>query len=107
MTTAEGNITTLQNIVVGDNSNDKLRNDITALQTLTGDVSKGNAQLRTDLDAVTAIINGTDAVDGLASRVTSAEGKIAAIEGDYLKAADAYIFQCGSASEVDHVAQAQ
>jgi hypothetical protein len=111
--TAEGEIDALQAIVTaGNNTNAKLREDITALQNLTGDASKGNAQLRTELTALQGVVNDsatglakTKAIaDGAASQASTNKSDIAAIKADYLKAADAYIFNCGSATTVTHTA---
>lgn len=110
--TAEGNITTIQGIVsTGADANSKLRSAITSLQTLTGDASKGNAKLRTDLDAIVGIVNNT--TTGLAATKAIADknktdlgtltSRVAAIESDYLKAEDGYIFNCGTSATVVHV----
>lgn len=114
--TAEGSITTIQSIVsTGADSNTNLRAAITDLQTLTSDASKGNEKLRTDLTALTNTVN--DSATGLAATHTIATNardaastnasKIAAIEEDYLRAVDEYIFNCGSASTVVHKQPAQ
>lgn len=111
MTTAEGDIDSLEAIVkTGDDANTKLRSAITSLQALTGDASKGNAKLRTDLTALTNKVN--DSATGLAktkeiadaakSQSDTNKSDIATIKSDYLKAADVYIFNCGSATEVTH-----
>lgn len=111
--TAETDIDALEAIVkTGTDSNANLRTAITALQTLTGDASKGNEKLRTDLTAITNTVN--NATTGLAatkkiaddakSQATTNKTDIAAIKADYLKAADVYIFNCGSASTVTHTA---
>ena len=125
--TAEDEIDALQAIVVsGADSNENLREAITSLEELTGDTAaNGNAKLRTDIDALAALINGSGDDAGLAARLATAEGKIETVEGkvetaeskiadvedridtieaDYLKAADEFIFQCGSASKAVHVA---
>ncbi len=106
--TAEGNITTIQGIVsTGANANDKLRSDITELQTLTG----ANGAIRSEIaDAKKA---GTDAAQAVAdltngqvkTNKTNIEGltsRVEAIESDYLKAADVYIFNCGTSTTVVH-----
>lgn len=108
--TAEGNITTIQGIVTGNDGNSKLRADITSLQTLTGDASKGNVKLRSDLDTLTSTVN--DSTTGLAATkaiadqnktdISDLKTDVAAIEADYLKAADSYIFNCGTATEVTY-----
>lgn len=83
-TKAIGNINTditnlKATVDTGDDANAKLRASINLLQQLTGDASKGNEQLRSD--------------------ITSATTRIAAIEGDYLRAADTFILNCGSATK--------
>lgn len=108
--TAEGNITTIQGIVTGNDGNSKLRADITSLQTLTGDASKGNVKLRSDLDTLTGTVN--DSTTGLAATkaiadqnktdISDLKTDVAAIKADYLKAADSYIFNCGTATEVTY-----
>lgn len=106
--TAEGAITTIQSIVqTGADSNANLRSAITDLQDLTG----ANGTIRSEIAA--AHKAGTDAasaVDALskgqvATNKTNIEDhttRIAAIESDYLKAADVYIFNCGSSTTVVH-----
>ena len=108
--TAEGNITTIQGIVTGNDGNSKLRADITSLQTLTGDASKGNVKLRSDLDTLTSTVN--DSTTGLAATkaiadqnktdISDLKTDVADIQADYLKAADSYIFNCGTATEVTY-----
>ena len=115
MSTAEGHITTLQGIVsTGDDSNDKLRAAITELQGIvTG--ADANATLRTDLKALADIVNnettGLAATKAIADEALAdaeeALERVAAIEADYLKAADEFIINCGSSSEVVHVKAAQ
>lgn len=108
VTTAEDDISTLKGIVsTGADANSKLRTDITALQNLTGDSSKGNEQLRTDLTTVSNAVNDPDT--GLAKTKEIADDaltKVTAIESDYLKAADVYIFMCGSSTTNLHTAPA-
>lgn len=95
------NITALQTLTVtGNDANTKLRSDINDLQTLTGDASKGNEKLRADLNTLNEIV--TKDKTGLVDKVAEHDGKISAIEGDYLKATDAYIFNCGTATTVTH-----
>lgn len=112
--TAEGNITTLQGIVeTGTNSNANLRSAITDLQTLTGDAAKGNEALHTELTRVAGLVDNT--TTGLAATKAIADknktdigtlnGKVTAIEGDYLKQADLFIINCGSATMVTHTAE--
>lgn len=95
--TAEGEIDTLQaTVLTGEDSNANLRSAITSLQEITGsDSTNSNAKLREDIDAIDAQIN--TASTGLLARMSSAEGRVSAIESDYLKAADWFIIDCGSA----------
>ena len=114
MGTAESDIDALQAIVSaeGGNSNAQLREDITALQTLTGDAAKGNEALHTELTRVAGLVDNT--TTGLAATKAIAdknktdiedhETRIAAIEGDYLKQADLFIINCGSSTKVTHTA---
>lgn len=101
--TAEGEIDALQATVLnGADSNANLRSAITSLQEITGsDSANGNAKLREDINALDNQINTANT--GLLARLTSAESKLSAIEGNYLKADDAYIFQCGDASTPNHM----
>jgi hypothetical protein len=111
--TAEGNITTLQGIVqTGANSNANLRTAITDLQTLTGE----SGAIRTEIAAAKkAGDDAAKAVDDLAkgqvatnkSDISTLSGKVTAIENDYLKAADVYIFKCGTATTVTHEEETQ
>ena len=108
MGTAESDIDALQAIVSsGDNTNAKLREDITALQTLTGE----NGAIRSEIaDAKKA---GTDAAQAVADltngqvktnkeNIEDHETRIAAIEADYLKQADLFIINCGTSTTVTH-----
>lgn len=106
--TAESNITTLQGIVeTGTDSNANLRSAITDLQTLTGTTGAIRQEIA---DAKKAGTDAAAAVDALAkgqvatnkTNIEDHETRIAAIEGDYLKAADTYIFNCGSSTTVVH-----
>ena len=91
LTTAVGDITALQEIVVsGENSNEKLREAITSLQELTG--SSGTLQeTLTDLQ---------EAVEDNTENISDALSRIAAIEDDYLKSVDEFIFQCGTSMSI-------
>ena len=110
--TAEGKITTLQGIVeTGADSNANLRSAITDLQTLTG----ANGAIRSEIaDAKKAGTDAAAAVDALskgqvATNKTNIEGltgRVATIEGDYLKQADLFIINCGSSTSVTHTAPA-
>ena len=105
-------ISGIQAIVSGDgeNSNAKLREAITALQEITGDANKGNAKLREELTALQGVVGhettGLAAVKAIADQnktdIAGHETRIAAVEADYLKQADEFIFNCGSSSTVVH-----
>lgn len=113
--TAEGNITTIQSLVSGANGNDKLRADITTIQNLVNHTTKGNEQLRTELTTLQGVVNNettglaaTKAIaDAAKSKADTNEAAISEIQKDYLKAADGYIFNCGTSSTVVHVATVQ
>lgn len=113
--TAEGNITTIQNLVTGANGNDTLRADIKTLQDLVNHSTKGNEQLRSELTTLQGIVTNettglasTKAIaDAAKSKADTNEAAISEIQKDYLKAADGYIFNCGTSSTVVHVATAQ
>jgi hypothetical protein len=113
---AEGKITALEGIVsTGDDANSKLRSAITTLQTLTGHSAHGNEALYGELTRVAGIVdnttNGVAATYAIADKnktdIGTLNGKVAAIEGDYLKATDfvndSYIFNCGSSTVNTHV----
>ena len=116
MGTAESDIDAIQAIVSaeGGNSNAQLRSDITDLQTLTGDAAKGNEALHTELTRVAGLVDNT--TTGLAATKAIADknktdigtlnGKVAAIEADYLKEADLFIINCGSSTKVTHTSEA-
>lgn len=96
---AEGKISTLEGIVsTGADANSKLRQAITDLQTLTAENGAIYAAISSAQTAaeqkVTELANG---------QVNTNKSDIAAIKGDYLKAADDYIFYCGTATEINHV----
>ena len=94
----------------GSNSNEKLRKAITDLQTLTGDANKGNNALATKLTTLAGVVEhsttGLAATKAIADEALDTakdnDARLSAIEGDYLKAADTYIFNCGSSSLVIH-----
>ena len=97
--TAEGAITDIQGIVkTGDDSNANLRSAITELQGIVKTGADANATLRSDLTEARGV------ADGAASKAGENAGKIAAIEADYLKAADVYVFNCGTSTTVVHEA---
>jgi hypothetical protein len=106
---AEGNITTLQGIV-NSGAGKTIRDDVTALQTLTGDASKGNEALRSELTTLQGIVNNettglaaTKAIADAAKKTSEDnDAAIKVIQADYLKAADQYIFNCGSSTTVVH-----
>lgn len=113
--TAEGNITTIQSLVTGANGNDKLRADVTTIQNLINHATKGNEQLRTELTTLQGVVNNettglaaTKAIaDAAKSKADTNEAAISEIKQDYLKAADGYVFNCGTSSTVVHVATAE
>jgi uncharacterized coiled-coil protein SlyX len=110
--TAEGEIDALQAIVSaeGGNSNAQLRADITALQELTSDATKGNAALQTELARVAGLVDNTTtglaATKAIADKnktdIEDLDSRVEAIEGDYLKQEDLFIINCGSATSVVH-----
>lgn len=101
-------------VFTGDDSNANLRSAITNLQTLTGDAAKGNEALHTELTRVAGLVDNT--TTGLAATKVIADradaksvdnaNRIKAIEDDYLKKADVYVFNCGSSTTVTHEAEA-
>lgn len=105
--TAESDIDDIEAIVkTGADSNTALRSAITSLQDLTGDASKGNEKLRTDLTALMNTVNnsttGLSATKTIADRADAKSvenaAAIKAIQDDYLKAADEFIINCGTSS---------
>ena len=114
--TAEGKISTLEGIVnrTVEGETVTIRTDVQALQTLTSDSAKGNEALYTSLTNLTNTVNnsttGLAATYAIANKnkedIEKVSGRVGAIEGDYLKAADELIFQCGTSSTVTHEAQA-
>ena len=105
--TAESDIDDIEAIVkTGADSNTALRSAITSLQDLTGDASKGNEKLRTDLTALMNTVNnsttGLSATKAIADRADAKSvenaAAIKAIQDDYLKAADEFIINCGTSS---------
>lgn len=118
ITTRVGNnesaITALQNIVSnGDDTNAKLREAITSLQEITGDAQQGNAQLRSELttlqntvnDSATGLAKTKEIADAATTKANDNANRIKAIEDDYLKQADEFIFNCGTSSTVTHKQQ--
>ena len=109
--TAEGDIDNLEAIVNdASKGNDKLRTDVNALQTLTGDSAKGNTALYNEITRVAGLVdNGTTGLAATKSIADAAKkaaednaADITTIKNDYLKAADVYIFNCGSSTTVTH-----
>lgn len=98
--TVKGTVNTLQDIVVsGGNSNQALRTDlgvvegkVTTIEALVTDPAKGNNALA---DKITEV---SEAVTHETTGLGAAHSKIAAIESDYLRAADFLILQCGTSS---------
>lgn len=97
---AEKDIDALEAIVkTGENTNAQLRADIEALEAIVVTGADANATLGGEIDAIAAKVN--DEETGLTvtnTTATDAVRRVAAIEADYLKAADTYIFNCGGAS---------
>lgn len=113
---AEGDIDDLEAIVNdASKGNEKLRSDVNALQTLTGDSVKGNEALHTELSRVAGLVDnsttGLAATKVIADRADAKSianaGRLDTIESDYLKAADVYVFNCGSSTKVTHEQPAQ
>ena len=112
MKTAEDEIDALQAIVSaeGGNSNAQLRADIEALEAIVVDGADGNVALGLEIDAVAAKVNNdttglvaTKAIaDDAKTKAENAQSRVAAIESDYLKAADLFIIDCGTSTTVLH-----
>lgn len=97
-----------------NNSISTINANVTSLQELTGDTNKGNEALYTEVTRVANLIeNETTGIAALlATTATTAnknktdisalDSKVTVIEGDYLKASDEYIFNCGSSTTVTH-----
>lgn len=101
ITVAENKITSLEDIVIrGNDTNSKLRQAITDLQTLTADNGTIVSAIATAQGAAEAA-QGT--ADDAAEQAETNRADIADIKENYLKAADDYIFYCGTATEVNHV----
>ena len=109
---AEDSIDAIQAIVSaeGGNSNAQLRTDINTLKAIVVDGADSNEALRIEVDDIAAKVNDSatglaktkEIADGAASAASENAQKIAAIEDDYLKEADLFIFDCGSATKVIH-----
>lgn len=99
----------LQDIVdIGEGKT--IKDAVSSLRNLTSDQEKGNEAIYTNLTTLTNSVNHT--TTGLAAtysiantnknNLASLTGRVAAIEADYLKVADEFIFRCGTASTVTH-----
>lgn len=104
-------ITTLQGIVsTGNDSNAKLREAITDLQGIVKTGADANATLRANLTTLQGVVNhattGLVATKVIADRADAKSidnaNRIKAIEDDYLKQADEFIFNCGTSTTVIH-----
>ena len=99
------NVTDLKAIVeTGDNSNAKLRSDIGTIQSIVNGTNGNSAlagRIKTVEDAVNHASTGLNALN---TAVGDHDGRIAAIESDYLKASDQLIFQCGNSASNTFVA---
>lgn len=93
------NVTGLKAIVeTGDNSNAKLRSDIGTIQSIVNGTN-GNSALAARIKTVEDAVNHADTgLNALNTTVGDHAGRIAAIESDYLKAADQLIFLCGDSA---------
>jgi chromosome segregation ATPase len=106
--TAESTIADIQSIINSTDSNAKLREDITDIQSIVKTGANANATLRADLTALQDLVNNKDAglgkvkeiADEAASLAADNASRISVIEEDYLKEADNYLFSCGSASTI-------
>jgi hypothetical protein len=107
MDTAEGAISTLKGIVQdGDDSNAQLRADIEALEAIVVDGADGNVALGLEIDTVAATVNHATAglaatkkiADDNTKEIGSLKERVSAVEGDYLKAADWFVIDCGTSA---------
>ena len=89
MTAAEGAIVDLQTLT---GVNGTIRQEIAAAQKAGDDAAA----------AVDALAKGQVATNK--TNIEGLDGRITAIEGDYLKSADVYIFNCGSSTLITHEA---
>lgn len=113
---AKTSITTLNNITKGYTGSGAIKTAVDAAQTqadkgVTDAATAQNAanEAKTAVQTLSATVNNE--VTGLAATKAIADNtasKVTAIEADYMKNSDflatAFIFDCGSASEVDHTA---
>lgn len=112
---AEDKIAALEGII--DSGEGKtIRDDVTALKTLTGDSAKGNEALYTEVGRVAGLVEDPNTglaktkeiADGAATLAGNNTTRIAAVEADYVKVKNDGIyfgenviyFDCGSATEV-------
>ena len=108
---AENAIDALEAIVGGEDGNVALGLEIDALSAIVNGAD-GNVTLGGEIDALAAKVNNettglvaTKAVaDDAKSKAENAQSRVSAIEGDYLKMADLFIIDCGTASTVVHEA---
>ncbi len=100
ITANEAAVSTLQSIVqTGNDSNTKLRTDITSIQSLVNHTSKGNEALHSEITRIAGLVEqSSDSWVTVKNTANSALAKAEAIEADYLKAADSYVLQCGTAT---------
>lgn len=93
-------VNTLNDIVTaGADSNEALRQDIKAIQDIVEDDSVGNDVLAGSIQAIANKVNGSKTgLDAAHTELGDHEGRIAAIESDYLKLTDQIIFRCGSST---------
>ncbi len=108
ITTVEGKISTLEGIVNdASKGNEKLRTDVTTLQELTSGYTGEGAIKAAIEDAKKAGTDAAAAVKALSEgQVATNKTDIAGIKADYLKAADEFIFNCGTATTITHRAEA-
>lgn len=108
ISTAEGKISTLEGIVNdASKGNEKLRSDVTTLQELTSGYTGEGAIKAAIEDAKKAGTDAAAAVKALSEgQVATNKTDIAGIKADYLKAADEFIFNCGTATTINHTAEA-
>ena len=105
--TAEENINVLQNIISNDSTTGtQLREAITELQGIVKTGNDANTILRADLTALQKVVDHETAglaaikasADDAKVKAENAQIRVAAIEADYLKAADDFILNCGYAT---------
>ena len=103
LTIMESAVTNIQAVVIsGDNSNEKLRADITSLQGLTSDTTT----LRSDISELqsvvslqaTSISDARSIADSAISKAEKALAEAENIKSDYLTSEDEFIFKCGTST---------